>query len=316
MLFHVRGIADPIEQARAARQFILDLAESPMLPDDRRAAIVAEANYVGSKPDVYIVHEYLEPHNQAIYFWEFAERCARHGLQYLGDALHNVMTPEENWSVSRRWLDACGDDIVRAEQYCDFLRGRTFRRALICRRRLSLDRTQMTARARDLYVSSYLRQWAQGGGYSRFEHAGGTWFSTNHPDTRTALSTLTQRFPEAVRVAELMDGARDPQQVASDIVRCAQSGMAELFVAPPPLCAAPTGPRPRISAIARYLAGFDHWLVNLRHEAIEVDAVNRRVATALDGTRAAEEVAAQLQLSIDDVRDAITALAKGGFVEA
>lgn len=97
MHFHVEKFADPIEKARAGRDFILALAQSPFAS----ALLQGEVQYLQGKPESYILHEYLESTNHPFYFRDFAARIAKHGLQYLADSLQNGIVAAENWPRSR-----------------------------------------------------------------------------------------------------------------------------------------------------------------------------------------------------------------------
>src|SRR5439155_21315599 len=94
MLFHTQNISDPIQRARAAREFITVLAQSPF-PAGKSGPLQGEAQYMQGKPESYILHDYLEPANHPVYFTDFAARCAAHGVQYLGDSLQNGTAAEE-----------------------------------------------------------------------------------------------------------------------------------------------------------------------------------------------------------------------------
>jgi hypothetical protein len=53
----------------------------------------------------------------------------------------------------------------------------------------------------------------------------------------------------------------------------------------PPRLIATVSERPRATALARYQAAADIPVVNLRHEVVAIDALDRRVLRHLDGTR-------------------------------
>jgi hypothetical protein len=157
MLFHADAFLDPIQKARAGREFILSLARTPLLS----ALLHPEVQYFENNPDSYLVHEYLEGTNHPFYFRDFAARSASHGLQYLGDAMQNGIVGAENSPGFRNWLEANARDLIRLEQYADFVRNRVFRRALLCRENVTLDRSQLPARAETMQVAAFFRQTAR-----------------------------------------------------------------------------------------------------------------------------------------------------------
>jgi len=167
MLFHADAFLDPIQKVRAGREFILSLARTPLLS----ALLHPEVQYFENNPDSYLVHEYLEGTNHPFYFRDFAARSASHGLQYLGDAIQNGIVGAENSPGFRNWLEANARDLIRLEQYADFVRNRVFRRALLCRENVTLDRSQLPARAETMQVAAFFRQTAEANGMTHFQHS-------------------------------------------------------------------------------------------------------------------------------------------------
>src|SRR5688572_1285426 len=198
MLFHTEHIADPLERARAGRDFIVALAESPSMPPHVQAMLRAEAHYMRGKSESYILHDHFERFNEPVYFRDFAARAAAHGLQYVGDAMSNVGL-DPNGPPAQEWRSAAGEDVVRTEQYADFATGRTFRRALLCKSDVKLDRTGAAERIARMFAEAQLRQWAHGAGATRFEHPKGKRFVTQSPALRHALAGIASRFPQGVR---------------------------------------------------------------------------------------------------------------------
>ena len=84
-------------------------------------------------PDSYVLHEHLEEVNEPLYFYQFAERAAAKGLQYLGEADVRAMAPANFPPEVQDVLRMLAADMLHLEQYMDFLRNRTFRQTLLCR---------------------------------------------------------------------------------------------------------------------------------------------------------------------------------------
>ena len=235
MLFHADAFSDPIQKARAGRDFILSLARTPLLS----GLLKAELQYFENDPDSYIVHEYLEGTNQPFYFRDFAARIARHGLQYLGDAMQNGIVGAENSPGFRTWLEANQRDLIRLEQYADFVRNRVFRRSLICHGNLTLDRTQMLAQAETMQVCAFLRQTTDANGMTSFQHSLGGRRVTGAGPLHDALVTISRRFPQAISVTEVVDaaGGQHREPLLHELLNCWMNGMLELYVDPPPVLA-------------------------------------------------------------------------------
>jgi SAM-dependent methyltransferase len=312
MHFHVEKFADPIEKAGAGRDFILALAQSPFAS----ALLKGEVQYLQGKPESYILHEYLESTNHPFYFRDFAVRIARHGLQYLGDALQNGMVAAENWPPFRSWMEANRDDLIRQEQYVDFVRNREFRRALICRGHLPIDRTHMSARAETMQAAAFMRQRAEGNGMTRFEHSRGALVTGAGP-LHDALVAISKRFPQTISVKEVIDAAGEQRAtLLRELLNCWMNGMLELYVDPPAVLAQAPSDKPRASLVARYLATQNQVPINQRHATIPVDATQRRFIQLLDGTRTRDQLATELSTARQKIDELIQFSVNAALLEA
>jgi methyltransferase-like protein/ubiquinone/menaquinone biosynthesis C-methylase UbiE len=302
MLFHADKLEDPIQKARAGRDFILALAQSPAVS----SLLKGEVQYLQGKPDSYVLHEYIESTNRPLYFRDFASRIATHGLQYVGDALQNGMVAAQNWPPFRSWMEANRDDLIRREQYADFVSNREFRRALICRGDLTIDRTQMLARAQTMQASAFWRQSAEGNGQWRFQHSRGGQVVTGAGPLHDALVTISRRFPRAIAVEEVLAAAGQHRAtLLSELLDCWMNGMLELYIDPPAVLAQASGDRPRASIVARYLAAQNHAPTNRRHAGVTVDETQRRFIQLLDGTRTRDQLATALGTARSNIDELI-----------
>lgn len=316
MLFHADPFADPIQKARAARDFILALGQSPFASGDQSGLLKREVQYLQGKAESYVLHEYLESTNHPCYFRDFAARIARQGLQYLGDALQNGRVAEESWPPFKSWMEANRDDLIRQEQYADFVRNREFRRALLCHGDLTIDRTQMFARAEAMHAVTFLRQSAAGNGMSRFEHARGALVTGAGP-LHDALVTISRRFPQAISVEEVIAAAGQQRAtLLRELLNCWMNGMLELYVDPPAVLAHAPGDKPRASLVARYLAAQNQAPINQRHGSINVDATQRRFVQLLDGTRTRDQLAAELGTARETIDELIQFSMNAALLEA
>ena len=91
-------------------------------------------------PDTYLFHEYLEEVNQPLYFHQFAERAAAHGLQYIWESVQGDLAGYLR-GEAKETLDRLSTDVIRREQNIDFLINRRFRRSLLCHDDVALDRS-------------------------------------------------------------------------------------------------------------------------------------------------------------------------------
>ena len=94
MLYHTRDVEDPqarIAKARATLDFLAEAVPERDSAYGRLLRLAAE--HIRQKPDYYVLHEYLEEANEAVYFERFVERIGAHGLRYLGDSDVRTMLP-------------------------------------------------------------------------------------------------------------------------------------------------------------------------------------------------------------------------------
>jgi SAM-dependent methyltransferase len=311
MRFHADQFAEPIQKAAAGRDFILALAQAPFTA----ALLKGEAQYLQGRAESYIVHEYFESTNQPFYFRDFAARVANQGLQYLGDALQNGMVAAESWPPFRSWMEANRQDLIRQEQYVDFVRNREFRRALLCHESLTLDRTQMLSRAETMQAAAFFRQSAAGNGLSRFEHQRGEVVTGAGP-LHDALVTISRRFPQTIAVNEVIDAAGQQRAtLLRELLNCWMNGTLELYVEPPTLAPAPSD-KPRASAVARYLAAQNQAPINRRHGSIPVDETQRRFIQLLDGSRTRDQLATEMGTARENIDRLIQFSLNAALLEA
>jgi hypothetical protein len=82
--------------------------------------------------DSFFLHEFLDDFVQPVYLHEFVAKAAGHKLRYFADARIPPMYTAGLSSEAIQLLREMAPDPIRAEQYLDFLRRRSFRRSLLC----------------------------------------------------------------------------------------------------------------------------------------------------------------------------------------
>lgn len=315
LLFHVRGITSPQERLASAQdlmgRFEQALADSdnPGLRQFRELIANVRARAPG-----YWYHEYMETVNDAVPFADFAEAAARHGLQYVCDALPFSVQTAKIAEPARVWLDALGD-LVEQEQLLDFLELRPFRRALLCRQGLRLDRDpsvpflETLAASADVAASGKvdLRS-ARPVPFVRFD---GRKLHVSHPLTKAALTFLGEVYPSAIVIGELVRRAKaaalvggaqrladQALQLQVELLGLFRTGTLDLHLDARSYPAT-TPSRPRLNRLSRaqLAADFDH-LTGCRHRIVPLDAFSQRLATYLDGSRTHGEVVDALAADI------------------
>lgn len=141
MLYHSKffdNVSDKIFQARALLNFVKEGISDAKSPYSE--VIAQEANMLANSRDSYLMHEHLEKENFQYYFYEFMEKAEKYDLQYLADTSVSSMYLGNMPEKIRNKLGSVGN-IVRTEQYMDFVNNRRFRSTLLCNKNIKLSRT-------------------------------------------------------------------------------------------------------------------------------------------------------------------------------
>jgi methyltransferase-like protein/SAM-dependent methyltransferase len=315
MSYHTRSLDDPRERARQARDFLNFVAET--LPDTDDAYVIHVKKYAQSlqgeskdrpvKGDSALLHDELAEFNEPFYFYQFAERAASCGLQYLGEADFHLMTDRSVAPQASEKLRQMTESVIELEQYLDFLRNRTFRRTLLCHEGIPVERQPTADRLRELYFASQARPQAleseqRAGVVTKFEAPDGAvlFLSNKRPVTKEAMHCLVERWPQAIHFDALLKAVHarvGPPPDAAAVARNAQAlsehllagyrysvNLVEPHSYAPPIVAE-VSERPVASAVARFQAQRYPQVTNLRHERVKLDAFNRYLLPYLDGSR-------------------------------
>jgi methyltransferase-like protein/2-polyprenyl-3-methyl-5-hydroxy-6-metoxy-1,4-benzoquinol methylase len=306
MLYHARQFAEPTVRVKQARNLLDFLAKSVTQKDDPYSLLLkSELEMVQKCRDAYLFHDHLEDENNPVYFHQFAERAAAQGMQYLGEVDFRVMLagnyPPEVQSV----LQVLSPDAIHLEQYMDFLRNRMFRQTLLCHKGVSLVHQVRAEVLTGLYVASAAQP---DGGKSdvnsteveKFKAPGGSAVSTGQPIFKAALGHLARVWPQAVPFDVLRTEARaavggdavatatqDARILAESLLNCyasASGSLVEFHVRELPFVLRP-GDRPVASQLARVQSASGTRVTNMRHESVNLNAVDRLLLPYLDGTR-------------------------------
>ena len=82
-----------------------------------------EQAFLSDFGDDYLFHEYLETHNEPVYFHQFVAHARHHGLTHLADADPMEMSDQRVPDEVRPFLLEIAPDRLDAEQYVDFIVG-------------------------------------------------------------------------------------------------------------------------------------------------------------------------------------------------
>ena len=292
MLYHTAGMEDPEEKLREARAVLEMVREAHAEP-----GLDGEVENLLGRSAGALFHDDLAAICQPFYFHEFAAQASRHGLQFLAEAAFHSMQPGSIAAGPRRVLEGLEPDVIRQQQYLDFLKLRRFRQTLLCHREVALTRPPQAGRVPALLAS--LGQHTVTGdpeGVLEFQGERGAKAQTAHPLAKAALLELGALWPRRAefpcllarvreRVASQAAEERDAAALAEILLYCYAAGLIELH-AHAPRFAETAGERPEASALARLQARENPWVTTICHGRVRLDdEVGRRLVELLDGTR-------------------------------
>ncbi len=314
MVFHTEQIDGAAAKVTEART-LLDFLERHAPPGTPYAlALRAERDFLQRVDDAYLYHDHLEAVNEPFYFHQFVGAARAHGLQYLAEAEFRMTVMANLPPAVGETLRRITSDVVRLEQYMDFVRNRIFRQTLLTHAEVPLDRNLDPARLPAFAVASAAQPataapaYAQGARES-FRAPSGATFTSGNAITKAAMRVLRDRWPQGVPFAELEPLARarlaasgvptdaaaaadDARLLGDAVLRCFAAGVVELHLWSPSLAVTPSE-RPVASPLARVQAGRAGPLTNLRHEGVAVDDLGRALLPLLDGSRGREDLVAE-----------------------
>jgi methyltransferase-like protein/SAM-dependent methyltransferase len=151
--FHTDSFArdeDKLVQARAFLQFIQEGLEGSNTPYYK--CLKNEVSIINSVDNSYLKHEYLDRGNTQFYFSDFMKMASSHGFNYLADTHLPSMYLGNIPEKARAELQSI-NDIVRSEQYMDFINNRRFRSTLLCHNNLSLKRNIESDVLEDMWLA-------------------------------------------------------------------------------------------------------------------------------------------------------------------
>lgn len=315
MLYHTRKITDPQSRARQARamlDFLATSAENTSYGSFLKAYasfLQGELKGVSSRGDAFLLHDELEEVNDPVYFHQFAERAARHGLQYVVEAELSSVLPDRFAPEVRETLQEMAQDLIEMEQFMDFLRNRMFRQTLLCHDDVAVERTLRPERVTAFHIASRARPVAadpdiQAVSVEQFRSPDGATLSTDHPVSKAAMLYLGEIWSRAVSFEDLLSVARsqigengrsetdaaslsrDASALATNVLRAYgySTQLMELHTHAPPL-AREVSELPKASPVARAQARDSAIVTNLWHERVHLDPFQRNLLLRLDGTR-------------------------------
>ncbi len=310
MLYHTRQATNPQAQAAEARALLEFLTRSISTESNNHSGFLyVYVNYIKEffmpKDDAFLLHDELAEINDPVYFYQFAEQAARHGLQYLGDVNFQSMLASNFPTDVVEGLRQMAKSTVELEQYMDFLRDRMFRQSLLCHQDVRLSARMGPERLSRFYIaSSALPESTEPDIHTvsveKFCSPDGANLVTDHPITKAAMLHLIKIWPRSIAFEALLteaqarlgqkptpqEAAVDAQVLGANLLKAYgySENLVELHVYQARFAAA-VSRYPVTGPVARFQARHNHPLTNLRHERITLDKVGLALLPYLDGSQ-------------------------------
>lgn len=321
LLYHTEQFDDAKTKIGQARYLLSFLSESVPSKENAYGIMLGnELSKLTKQNDSYVFHEHLEDANAPIYFHQFVERIERQNLQFLAESEYSTMLssnfPNQVFFTLRR----LGGDIVRSEQYMDFVRNRTFRQTLLCRKGIQLNRNIDPQNIMDFFVASPAKpipestdiQFAQP---ASFGIRTGETISPPHPLVKIAFEHLAQIWPQSIHFDDLLTTARskiipvsvesndaraqDATLLASELLKAFGTNIVR-FQTRKYSFTTDVSETPLISEFARHEARIRNRITSQLHSTVFVDGFVQHLMLLLDGKKNKQQL---LQSLVDAAND-------------
>jgi methyltransferase-like protein/cyclopropane fatty-acyl-phospholipid synthase-like methyltransferase len=329
MLYHTQQFSDTqekINQARLVLNFVKDTVKDIDTPYSK--LLQEEAENISRQSDYYILHEYMNDNNFQQYFHEFVDTANQNGLKYLADAnlasmfLGNL--PEE---AANKLSDI--NDIVRTEQYMDFIYNRRFRTTILCHDNLEIDRGLSAEQIKDFYMTMRIGPEKAPDQVDlndrteelKFYYAGGkeNYMTTSSPAMKAILYTFAENvnyplsFDKLITLASRKVNASKEeleQSMLENAMRLVLADRINLTVEEPKYINKVTT-KPKIFSIANKQANVpgQFWFSTASHAVFKADVFAKLLAMHLDGEHTISQLKTKMfehhkngdiQVSVDD----------------
>ena len=275
-----------------------------------KEAIEAELKILNGRRTSYLFHEHLEENNNPMYFHEVVKLAENHGLQYLGETSLPSMYLG---NMGKNVQESLGQitDIVRQEQYMDFVRNRRFRQTIFCHNDVKLNRKVDLGKIFEFSLSAAsnlkpdfnpaLEDWNNWESLREFNHGQ---LRTNNPILTLMLVVLSENPEKIMTIESLISQMQlkvqnlDETQIRDNIkmsgLPLVFQGILELHI-PQERSGVELSEKPEIWSYARHRLQQQKSAVNLRHEMMGYDLISAKFLTLLDGTRTTQEAIEELK---------------------
>lgn len=283
--------------------------------DDRvryKPVFSREVESLLDKPLPFVLHDDLSPALQPFYFHEFAGHLEESGLQFLCEADPLTSFTGNLNESGQEFVASMDGDLVAREQAIDFIRGRQFRRSLVCHKSVTVDRSFPADLLEKFHLSVHLAPLPEGSDLNDdssvdFRNRLGSTITTDEPLLKNMLAMLGREWPGQFTFEEVINRLRDVPELQANfdgelrrlkdsLIPIYAIDFLKLSVHPTPFCEN-LPERPKCSSFARFqieegspgICALD----GIVHSAD--DALLRQVILCTNGERDRDEIIAAVR---------------------
>ena len=315
MMFHARNfqnINEQVQQSRLMLDFVRDSLDGTNNPYGE--IMSAEAKLLSTQPDHYLRHDHMEDMNFQYYFHEFMKDATENNLQYLGDAaLASMYAGNLPKQISEKLAEVT--DIIRSEQYMDFVTNRRFRSTILCHKNVQLKRNITGEALEGLYFSSKITPEKALNTIKLDNNDSLEFYYMGNKDnklnsTAPVLKALLYVFHEAVnfamtpqeliaKIKTLLPNNKTSDEnmmieIMSNITRLVFCGYMTIATAKPTFTQT-ISDMPKISDLARMqIDAKQNWVTNEIHEKVNLSPLDLFAMKYLDGKHTQQQVIEKL----------------------
>jgi len=304
LLFHLRDIPDSGQRLKQSVAFLKFLAESQIISNPYNSLLQDELKQTLEFGPGLLYHDRIAGVNTPLYFFQFIEAAAKHGLQFLGEADFSELQYHNYRAETVKLLEQMATaNIILKEQYLDFLKCRRFRQTLLCHAAVAVSHVPGSRPVTEMFIASRARPVSPPvdlapGKVVEFVGPRGGKVATDYQLAKAALAHLAEIYPGSLAFSSLLNAARkligetgdvataDEVETLSDILlRIYGTGLIELSTRAPDFVVE-VSERPVASPLARFQVERGLAVANLRHVEVDIeDEIGRELLKLLDGTR-------------------------------
>jgi methyltransferase-like protein/2-polyprenyl-3-methyl-5-hydroxy-6-metoxy-1,4-benzoquinol methylase len=314
MVYHTQRFDSPAEKAAQARALLQFVSENANGTSFYAELIKNEVAMLKDQADNYLLHDHLEENNIQYYFHEFMKMANDQGLQYTGDTSVSSMftgnLPEKAAAVL-----ATSDDIVRTEQYADFITNRRFRHSILCHQGIVLSRNLQPKIIDEFFLLSYLKPEKPVAEIDlKFDDQhkfNGPVTLTTHNRVATAIFvTMFENNKKLLKVDEIvklvLERFEEGFKPTAEIIKAnlyelglrvfLSGGMG--LLSDKGAYTNKVGDKPAALPLARHQAKSKNWVTNGRHQKLSIDIAPRLIMQYMDGTNDVQAIIDKLMTHI------------------